>query len=383
MNAYAMVRDEPNSVLHWLEWHAKRHGESHYYEVREHWNARHYRAAGAAAAFLYLNRVCFNGLWRVSRAGKFNVGFGDYANPTICDREALTAASVALQGVELRCGDYRDAIADAQAGDFVYFDPPYVPVTPTANFTSYTADGFGAEQHRELAETARALAARGVHVLLSNSDSPFVRELYSDFEISGVRCARAINSDATKRGHVDELLITRNTMSKQATIPGTDPIELHPLVRLALDGWRTAVAEAKDAKDRAQKRHDALLDAITAAGIPYYTYDEDGKRKRVYPHIADPRLKTETVASLEHKPGRRGRTKDVVLPIDKERAKAVEKLTSDPVVAELMDAFGDSVESVTVTRGDVTIEHRKVPRAAAIDDSDPFAQTRAMLEETR
>jgi DNA adenine methylase len=130
------------------------------------------------------------------------------SDPPICVPQALRAAAGLLGRAELRCGDYRAAVADARRGDFAYFDPPYDPVTPTANFTSYTTDAFGPEHQRALADTARALVARGCRVMLSNSDTPFIRSLYRGFDIGRVRCARAINSNAAKRGDVDELIIT-------------------------------------------------------------------------------------------------------------------------------------------------------------------------------
>ena len=161
-----------------------------------------------AAAFIYLNKTCYNGLWRVNRGGAFNVPVGRYSDPPICVPDALTSAAIALARAELRHADFRDAVADARKGDFVYFDPPYDPVTKTANFTSYTAGSFGDDHQRALAELARALVARGVRVMLSNSDTPFVRSLYRGLRVDRVKCARAINSDATRRGEVDEVVVT-------------------------------------------------------------------------------------------------------------------------------------------------------------------------------
>ena len=122
--------------------------------------------------------------------------------------EALRAAQQVLSRAELRRCDYRSAVADAKAGDFVYFDPPYDPITPTANFTSYTAEMFGPDQQAELADTARALVAKGCRVMLSNHDTPLIRTLYKGMRIDRVKCARAINSNASKRGDVDEVIVT-------------------------------------------------------------------------------------------------------------------------------------------------------------------------------
>jgi DNA adenine methylase len=206
---YRSVARDVDGVIDRLERHRVAHDQRHYYDTRARWNdpGAAWSAADRAAAFIYLNKTCFNGLWRVNRAGDFNVPIGRYADPPICVPETLRAAQAVLARASLRCGDYRDAVKDAARGDFVYFDPPYDPVTPTASFTSYTAGAFGPDDQRELAETARALVARGCHVLLSNSDTPFVRSLYRGFRIDRVKCARAINSNTSKRGEVDEVIV--------------------------------------------------------------------------------------------------------------------------------------------------------------------------------
>ena len=207
---YTCLTRDVAGVIRKLEHHRTAHSEDHYYTTRTRWNDRErsWTTADRAATFIYLNKTCFNGLWRVNRAGAFNVPIGRYTDPPICVPEALRAASTLLGRARLLCGDFRHAIADARRGDFIYFDPPYDPVTQTANFTSYTAGSFTAEHQRELADTAGALVARGCRVMLSNSDTPFIRSLYKGFQIDRVKCARAINSNAAKRGDVDELIIT-------------------------------------------------------------------------------------------------------------------------------------------------------------------------------
>lgn len=206
---YRAIAGDVDGVIRRLEQHRASHDQQHYYDTRARWNdpGAAWGAADRAAAFIYLNKTCFNGLWRVNRAGGFNVPIGRYADPPICVPDTLRAAQAALARAKLRCGDYRKAIEDAERGDFLYFDPPYDPVTPTASFTSYTAGAFGPDDQRALAETARALVARGCRVMLSNSDTPFVRSLYKGFQIDRVKCARAINSNAAKRGEVDEVIV--------------------------------------------------------------------------------------------------------------------------------------------------------------------------------
>jgi DNA adenine methylase len=207
---YRSIADDVNTVIKKLAYHRTHHSETHYYEMREKWNQQrpNWNAAERAAAFIYLNKTCFNGLWRVNRAGDFNVPIGRYTDPPICVPDTLRAARDVLARAELMCADYRTAVANAQRGDFIYFDPPYDPVAPTANFTSYTANVFGPEQQKELAETARILVARGCKVMLSNSDTPFIRSIYKGFTIDRVKCPRAINSNAAKRGDVDEVIAT-------------------------------------------------------------------------------------------------------------------------------------------------------------------------------
>ena len=207
---YTTIAKDVNAVIRRLEMHHKAHSETHYYQTRERWNDREvsWSTPERAAAFIYLNKTCFNGLWRVNRSGAFNVPIGRYTDPPICVPEALRAAQQVLSRAEIRRADYREAVADAKAGDFLYFDPPYDPITPTANFTSYTSNVFGPDQQQELADTARQLIAKGCYVMLSNSDTPFIRSIYKGLKIDRVKCARAINSNAAKRGDVDEVIIT-------------------------------------------------------------------------------------------------------------------------------------------------------------------------------
>jgi DNA adenine methylase len=207
---YRTIADDVDAVIKKLESHRSKHDERHYYATRERWNHNHaaWTDAERAATFIYLNKTCFNGLWRVNRAGDFNVPIGRYADPPICVPTALRAAQAVLSRATLKHGSYSDAVADAKAGDFIYFDPPYDPVTPTANFTSYTAGAFGPDDQRALADTARSLVARGCKVMLSNSDTPFVRAIYKGFRVERVKCPRAINSNAAKRGDVDEVIAT-------------------------------------------------------------------------------------------------------------------------------------------------------------------------------
>ena len=161
-----------------------------------------------AARLIAVNKTCFNGLFRVNKSGKFNVPFGRYTNPTICDEENLRAVSQALQGVEIWHSDFEPITFLVSKGDFVYFDPPYVPVSDTADFTSYTSCRFEMRDQVLLRDTALSLKRRGVHVVLSNADVPAVRELYKDFTIHAVKARRNINSKPGARGPVGEVIVT-------------------------------------------------------------------------------------------------------------------------------------------------------------------------------
>ena len=162
----------------------------------------------AAARSIYLNRCCFNGLWRYNRKGVFNVPFGRYTNPTICDADNLRACSMALQGkVTIGCLDYQEAVSGAMPGDLIYFDPPYAPASKTSNFTAYTAKGFGVKDQEALALVFRGLVGKGVQCMLSNADVEVVRDLYAGFRVDRARVGRAINSDVDRRGAVGEVIV--------------------------------------------------------------------------------------------------------------------------------------------------------------------------------
>lgn len=160
-----------------------------------------------ASRFLYLNKTGYNGLWRVNRQGKHNVPFGGYKNPRYKDEDNLYRVSLALQNARLVCDDFTRVTRYARPETFVYFDPPYHPLTRTASFTSYTSESFGEEDQIRLAKVFRKLAAKGCYVMLSNSDTEFVRELYAGFNITTVYAKRAINCRGDRRGPIAELVI--------------------------------------------------------------------------------------------------------------------------------------------------------------------------------
>ena len=209
MNTYRAIRDELEGVLRALAVHRERHDDEHYYATREAWNhGRDVSPAERAATFIYLNKTCYNGLWRVNSRGAFNVPVGRYVNPPILDAEGLQAASRVLQGAQLETAGFEHVLHHAAAGDFVYFDPPYDPVSETSDFTAYTAGGFGKAGQERLAEVYRELHGRGCALVLSNSDTPFIHRLYAGFRVERVSCNRAINSRADARGAVFEIIVS-------------------------------------------------------------------------------------------------------------------------------------------------------------------------------
>lgn len=167
---------------------------------------------GRAAQLIFLNRTCFNGLYRVNSRGAFNVPFGRYDNPGICDESTIWAASQALSGIEILSGDFAVAVERADSGWFVYFDPPYRPISTTSAFCDYTQGGFSDAEQRRLAAVCRQLDAAGARWMLSNSDSPdgFFDELYKGFQIDRVQAGRAINAKGSGRGKISELIVTNS-----------------------------------------------------------------------------------------------------------------------------------------------------------------------------
>ena len=167
-----------------------------------------------AASFIFLNKTCFNGLYRVNRKGLFNVPMGAYKNPPICDAENLRLISKLLQSVQIKCGDYSECAEFIDENTFVYIDPPYRPLTATASFTSYSENEFGDKQQIELGKFVDEISAKGAKVVVSNSDpknsdesDSFFDDLYSNYTIMRVSAKRMINSKATGRGIINELLI--------------------------------------------------------------------------------------------------------------------------------------------------------------------------------
>ncbi|MGI0495178.1 DNA adenine methylase [Alkalinema pantanalense CENA528] len=214
INVYRCIRDDVHNVIDLLREHHDRHCEDHYYHVRSQvmvndewfWTGNHLERA---ARILYLNKTCFNGLYRENSKGHFNVPMGKYKNPSIYDPDLLRACSASLKSTRIEPVGFEEVLKYAKSSkDFVYFDPPYHPISPTSKFTSYNRYSFLEAEQTQLRDVFAKLCDRGVKVMLSNSDCEFIRELYAGYNIHTIYASRHINSNGSKRGKITELLIT-------------------------------------------------------------------------------------------------------------------------------------------------------------------------------
>ena len=210
INCYQVVRDHVGELVTHLDEHLlefRMHGEQHYYHVRKQHELK--GAVQRAARMIFLNKTCYNGLWRVNGSGSFNVPIGSYRpeRVSLYARSNMLAASRALQEVDLRVQDFCKTMTAAQPGDFLYIDPPYYPLSRTANFTSYTKKDFGPAEQQKLSELYAAADRHGAKLMLSNSDTPETRQFYAGFTLKTVQARRAVNCDGAKRGRISELVV--------------------------------------------------------------------------------------------------------------------------------------------------------------------------------
>ncbi|ERT04634.1 modification methylase DpnIIA [Lyngbya aestuarii BL J] len=210
INCYRMIRDSVDELIEDLARHKNQ--EDYYYKMRELDRKRSFEKktpVQRASRIIYLNKTCYNGLFRVNSRGQFNVPFGRYKNPNILDEAVLRAVSSYLNKnqVEILNNDFETAVKTARKGDFIYFDPPYDPVSDTASFTGYDINGFNRSEQERLKNTVDDLDKKGCYVLLSNAYTDFIVDLYKDYRQFRVSAIRAINSNAKKRGRVDEILV--------------------------------------------------------------------------------------------------------------------------------------------------------------------------------
>ena len=227
INTYSQIKNNCDGMISQLseiqsiyKSHTLEENRAFFYEKRQHYNDLKVNGNDAenlekAALFIFLNKTCFNGLYRVNSKGIFNVPFNNAKNPLLCDEENLRACSALLQNVEMKVGDYKECKDFIDSNTFVYIDPPYRPLTQTAAFTSYSENGFTDKEQIELGNFITEISNKGAMVVASNSDpknsdinDDFFDNLYSKFEIERVSASRMVNSNAKKRGAIKELLIS-------------------------------------------------------------------------------------------------------------------------------------------------------------------------------
>ncbi|MDW7727644.1 MAG: DNA adenine methylase [Candidatus Methanoperedens sp.] len=206
INCYEIVKNDLEQLIELLKEHRSKHNKEYYYSIRN-MEITDLSNVELAARFIYLNKTCFNGLYRVNSKGKFNVPIGGYKNPRIFKESDLRNAKELLQGVELKTMPFEELINIAQKNDFIYLDPPYHPLSQTSSFTSYTRTSFTEDDQVRLAEVYRQLDKKGCLLMLSNSYCDFILDLYDGYRIEQVSAKRMINCNGKKRGAVDEAVV--------------------------------------------------------------------------------------------------------------------------------------------------------------------------------
>ena len=322
INMYRQVADNVDEVIRYLK---KYENTSEvFYEVRSlEWETL--PQAEAAARTIFLNRTCFNGLYRVNKQGKFNVPYGKYKNPKICDEDGLRAASAALQKAEILCGDYLLVLDHyAQPGDFVFLDPPYLPISEYSDFKRYTKEQFYEEDHIELAKIIMRLHERGCHIVLTNSNHPLVHELYAPFAIEVIQTKRHISCNGSTRKGEDVIVTIPPKQNRLAEITPEklpEQVAAYPSTRfmgskskLLSEIW--AVASQFDV--------DTVVDLFSGSGIVGYMFKAQGKTVISNDYMA--MSATFTKAMVENN--------TVRLSMDEARALLVPNAESDRFVSE-------------------------------------------------
>ena len=200
-----MIRDKPEGLINDLHKHIN--DKEYYYEIRRK-DQDALNQIERASRFIYLNRTCYNGLWRVNKKNQFNTPFGKYKNPKIVNENLIKAVSIYLKNTEIHCQDFEDFLLEyAKKDDFIYLDPPYNPISKYSDFKRYTKDFFGKDEQDKLAKIFKKLDKKGCKLLLSNSHSDMILKLYSEYEMTTVHARRNINKDPNGRGPIKELLV--------------------------------------------------------------------------------------------------------------------------------------------------------------------------------
>ncbi len=273
INMYLQVAHNVDDVIECLQKYENT--SEMFYEVRSlDWQTL--PKAEAAARTIYLNKTCFNGLYRVNRNGKFNTPFGKYKNPKICDIDALRLASEALRKADILCGDYILVLEHyAQPGDFVFLDPPYLPIGPNSDFKRYTKEQFYEDDHVELAKMIGTLHERGCYVILTNSNHPLVHQLYEQYKIEVVQTKRHISCHSdTRKGEDVIVTIPPETKKAAKSEPLSDQVSLYPPTRF-MGSKRKLLGEIWNVASRFE--FDTAVDLFSGSGIVGYMFKSHGK----------------------------------------------------------------------------------------------------------
>lgn len=276
VNVYQCLADNVEQVIEHLR--SFKNNETAFYKVRALRFAE-LEKEYAAARTIYLNRTCFNGLYRVNQKGEFNVPYGRYKNPRICQPEVLRAASKVLQNVKIICGDYKDVLAKtAKRGDFIFLDPPYLPVSKYSDFKRYTKEQFYEEDHRELAEEIARLQKLGCYVVLTNSNHPLVHELYEPYEIQVVSTRRNISSKAKTRTGEDVIVTVQpypRFAIREVPAPVDEKALAYPSTRY-MGSKEKLLPYIQDVASHF--KFDSALDLFSGSGVVGYLFKTMGKQ---------------------------------------------------------------------------------------------------------
>ena len=357
INVYRQVSDHVDDVIRYLEQYENT--KETFYAVRsQKWETL--PAAEAAARTIFLNKTCFNGLYRVNKKGEFNVPYGKYANPNICDRDTLYAASAVLKKAEILCGDYFLVLEHyAKEGDFVFLDPPYLPVSEYSDFKRYTKEQFYEEDHVELAKIIMRLHERGCHVILTNSNHPLVHELYASFTIDIVHTKRYISCRGNSRQGEDVIVTIppkQKTLIKLMPQPFPRQVSAYPPTRfmgskskLLSEIWSVA----------SQFKFDTAVDLFAGSGIVGYMFKVQGKRVISNDYMA--MSATFAKAMIENN--------SVVLPMDEAEKLLIEQGASNHFVAETFQGLYYKDEEnalIDVLRTNIAVIREPYKRAIAM-----------------
>jgi DNA adenine methylase len=276
INLYRVVANDVEALIRSLKRH--RNDKDYFYIQREK-DWKKLTPVQAASRTIYLNRTCFNGLYRVNRQGQFNVPFGNYANPRICDESNLRAVSQMLSGKEIICADYKQVLRDqAKVGDFVFLDPPYLPVSEYSDFKRYTKEQFYEEDHRDLSEEVDRLSALGCHIVLTNSNHPLVHELYDKYTIDVYQTKRNISSKAKSRTGEDVVVTIKprkKLLLKSVPEPISEQVLAYPPTRY-MGSKSKLLPHIRDVIKQFECH--TVLDLFSGSGVVSYMLKAEGKQ---------------------------------------------------------------------------------------------------------